>query len=159
MNITVVGAGYVGLVASCCLAKSGHQVVAVEKDEDKLSQLKQDLVPIYEEGLQDILHEVIAQKRITFTSDLRQALSAASIAIIAVGTPSLQDGGVDLSQINIVAKTISELADNPLTVMMKSTVPPGTGISLCKRYFSKAKVPIHYVSNPEFLDKSHGQKS
>lgn len=151
MDICVIGTGYVGLIAACCLANSGHNVIAVEKNVDKISKLLKGISPIYEEKLDEILSRVIANGKLLITEDLQQALKNADIVIIAVGTPSLPDGRVDLSQVNDVAASIARYAENPLTVVMKSTVPPGTGISLNKRYFSKAKVPISYVSNPEFL--------
>ncbi|MCD5406682.1 MAG: UDP-glucose/GDP-mannose dehydrogenase family protein [Desulfotomaculum sp.] len=150
-HIAVIGTGYVGLVAACCLAKSGHRVVAAEKNSDKLKQLQGGVMPIYEEGLSDIFTAVTGDGRLTFTSDLKTALAHATVLIIAVGTPSLADGRVDLAQVNAVAVAIARLAEKPLTVIMKSTVPPGTGKSIFKRYFSQAKVPIQYVSNPEFL--------
>ena len=151
MRIGVVGTGYVGLVAACCLAKSGHSVIAVEKDINKLELLKKGKVPFFEEGLEEILQNNLTNDRISFTSDLTSALEDISTVIIAVGTPSLPDGRVDLSQVNDVAQEIARNAKNELIVVMKSTVPPGTGNSLCKRFFDKSGVKIHYISNPEFL--------
>ena len=116
MNIAVIGTGYVGLVAACCLAKSGHRVVAAEKNSDKLEQLRGGVVPIYEEDLNDIFTAVTGDGRLTFTTDLKEALAHASAVIIAVGTPSLADGRVDLSQVNEVAVSIAQLAEKPLTV-------------------------------------------
>lgn len=151
MNITVIGTGYVGLIAACCLARSGHRVIAVEKDETKLGKLNQGIVPIYEVGLNEIFDDVIKSGRLEFTRDLKHALAGSNVAIIAVGTPSEPDGRVDLSQVEEVVRDIARLAQEPLTVIMKSTVPPGIGRSLYEKYLSEALVPIRYISNPEFL--------
>jgi len=151
VNIAVVGTGYVGLIAACCLARSGHQVIAVEKDADKLGQLKKGIVPIFEVGLDEIFTEVTTKDKLSFTGDLKEALGESAAVIIAVGTPSETDGRVDLSQVEEVALTTAQHAKQPLTVIMKSTVPPGIGLMLCEKYFKKAKAPIRYVSNPEFL--------
>lgn len=151
MDILVIGTGYVGLVAACCLAYSGHKVIAVEKNQDKLSQLKSGIMPIYEGNLDKIFNRVISDGSLTFKSRLEDALSSVSIIMVAVGTPSLSDGRVDLSQVHDVCENICRLANRPLTVIMKSTVPPGVGNSINRRFFKKAKVSISYVSNPEFL--------
>jgi UDPglucose 6-dehydrogenase len=151
MNVTVIGTGYVGLIAACCLANSGHQITGVEKNLTKLTMLQQRQSPIYEEGLVEILTKVIDNGSIKFTDDLALAISTTDLVIIAVGTPSLSDDRVDLSQIFAVAETITALATRPLTVVMKSTVPPGTGKMLIDRYFSQCSQEISYVSNPEFL--------
>lgn len=151
MNITVIGTGYVGLVAACCLANSGHQIVAVENNMDKLGQLQKGVIPIYEEGLDGIFQKVTGDGRLSFTDNIKEALVNSTMVIIAVGTPSLGDGRVDLSQVNDVAKSIVTYVERPLTVVMKSTVPPGTGRLLCDRYFDKVGMNISYVFNPEFL--------
>jgi UDPglucose 6-dehydrogenase len=151
MNITIVGAGYVGLVAACCLARSGHEVVAVEKDQVKMEILKKGKVPFYEDGLDAILTEALFKGNINFTSKLSLELQKPSIIFIAVGTPALPDGRADLSQVYTVAEKIVKNINKDAIVVMKSTVPPGTGKSICDRIFSKCKHSIHYVSNPEFL--------
>lgn len=151
MNVTVIGTGYVGLIAACCLANSGHQVTGVEKNSTKLAMLHNRQSPIYEEGLDEILTKVIDNAAINFTDDLAASLHESNIVIIAVGTPSLSDDRADLSQIFSVAEAITDLATKPLTVVMKSTVPPGTGKMLVDRYFSNCPHKISYVSNPEFL--------
>ena len=151
MRIAVIGTGYVGLVAACCLAKSGHEVIAVEKDKSKLNMLQNGMLPIYEEGLSDIFEHITKDKRIVFSHDLKGALRHVDIAMVTVGTPATSDGRVDLSQVNEVAASIAEFSQKPMTVVMKSTVPPGTGEMLLRRYFSKANADIEYISNPEFL--------
>lgn len=151
MDVTVIGTGYVGLIAACCLAKSGHKITAVEKAQDKLALLRQCKSPIFEENLDELLHDVVNEKMITFTDDLAGALKASTMVIIAVGTPSMSDARADLSQVFDVAEVITALSDKPMTIVMKSTVPPGTGKMLIERYFSKAQHKLSYVSNPEFL--------
>lgn len=151
MRICVVGCGYVGLVVACSLSICGHSVCAVERDQKKLSLLRQNKMPFYEKGLQAMLLEARKKNALTFTDDLRTALENSDLVFVTVGTPSLADGRVDLGQVRSVAEGIAELATKPVTVVMKSTVPPGTGRALCEAIFSKASVPIKYVSNPEFL--------
>jgi UDPglucose 6-dehydrogenase len=151
MNIAIVGAGYVGLVAACCLAKSGHSVIAVEKDQPKMEILKKGKVPFYEDGMDEILKEALSKGNINFTSNLSLALQNASIIFIAVGTPALSDGRADLSQVFTVAEEIINNISRDIAVVMKSTVPPGTGKIICDRFFNNSRYPIHYVSNPEFL--------
>ncbi|KYH32824.1 UDP-glucose dehydrogenase family protein [Neomoorella mulderi] len=151
MELVIIGSGYVGLVAACCLAHSGHKVITVEKNIGKLEKLQRGVLPIYEEGLEELFRQGVNSSRLFFSEDLRDVLPGVDFIMIAVGTPSLADGRVDLAQVYEVAQTISETADHPLVVVMKSTVPPGTGKYLIERFFSKACVPIRYVSNPEFL--------
>jgi UDPglucose 6-dehydrogenase len=151
MNIAVVGAGYVGLVAACCLAKSGHKVVAVEKDQVKLGLLRSGIVPFYEEGMDEILRGVLAAGRLVLTSDLGVALEDSSIVFIAVGTPSLANGRVDLSEVYTVSADITRTIRRSIAMVMKSTVPPGTGNIIRKHFFKQSDYVVHYVSNPEFL--------
>lgn len=151
MHVCVVGCGYVGLVVACCLSMAGNKVYAVDRDEKKLIILRQKKVPFYETGLQEMLLQATEENVLTFTDDLRTVLRDSDLVFVTVGTPSLSDGRVDLSPIYSVAERIAEFATKPITVVMKSTVPPGTGRALCEAIFSKASVPIKYVSNPEFL--------
>jgi len=151
VNVAVVGTGYVGLVASCCLANSGHNVIAVEKDPLKLSVLQQGKVPFYEEGLDEIMRSALAKKMLRFTSNLPTALRDVTTVVVAVGTPSLPDGRVDLSQVYGVVQEIVQNAKDEITIIMKSTVPPGTGKILSRKFLAQSSVPIHYACNPEFL--------
>lgn len=146
----VVGAGYVGLVAATCLSKSGHNVLCIEKDKNKVKQLKMGVPTIYEEGIKKILTECLANGNLRFSSDFVIEKDT-EIMIIAVGTPSLPDGRVDLSYVEDVFRKIVVEIEHPLVVVMKSTVPPGIGEKLKQHYLNKAKAPISYVSNPEFL--------
>lgn len=151
MNIAVAGLGYVGLVAAACLARSGHVVVGVDKDQAKLAALETGRLPIYEEGLQEIVEAQLRGGRLRITPDLPAAVSEAEVLIVAVGTPSLPDGRVDLSQVYSVLDQVVDLAHDELTVVMKSTVPPGTGRKITGQLFAKSRAPIRYASNPEFL--------
>ncbi|MGB9612873.1 MAG: UDP-glucose dehydrogenase family protein, partial [Candidatus Margulisiibacteriota bacterium] len=151
MNLVVVGMGYVGLVAACCLANSGHRVFAVDKDATKLRILKQGKIPFYEEGLNTLLQKAMNKRSLFFTSNLATALQDSTIVIVAVGTPSLPDGRVDLSQVYGVVQEIVQHVRRETIIVMKSTVPPGTGRSISKNFLSSCQMPILYISNPEFL--------
>lgn len=154
MRIAVVGSGYVGLVSGTCLADFGHEVTCIDKDEAKIAALRRGKLPIYEPGLDDLVAENVAKGRLSFTTDLAAALGGAEVAFIAVGTPSRRgDGHADLSFVYAVAQEIAQHATRPgLVVVTKSTVPVGTGdeVEAIVRT-NKAGVPIHVVSNPEFL--------
>ncbi len=150
MKIVVIGSGYVGLVSACCLANSGHEVWTVEKDPKRFSTLKEGHMPIHEAGL-DKLFEKCFNNTLFVENSLRTVPNAVSVAIIAVGTPSRTDGTVDLSQIETVIEELTAWCDYNLTIVMKSTVPPGTGQELMKKYFARLDKDFTYVSNPEFL--------
>jgi UDPglucose 6-dehydrogenase len=148
MNITVIGAGYVGLVAACCLAGSGHRVTCVEKDRDRLKLLERGQSPIMEKDIDLLLQQGLSAGKLTFSSSLPHPLKD-DIVMIAVGTPCLPTGAADLSLIHHVVAEIKAAARAPLVLVMKSTVPPGTGARLTQRYLENSS--IAYVSNPEFL--------
>ena len=148
MNILVIGAGYVGLVAASCLVNSGHQVTCVETDEAKLRLLNQGTSPIEEKGIDQLLKQGLVSGKLAFTSTLPKPLQA-DIIMITVGTPSLPSGAADLSYIYNAAEQLRDAARHPSILVMKSTVPPGTGVKLVQRYFKNS--PISYVANPEFL--------
>ncbi len=148
MNIVVVGAGYVGLVAACCLANSGHRVTCVEANEAKLKLLNQGLSPIQEKGIDQLHKQGLSSSKLSFVPSLPKPLQA-DIVMITVGTPSLSSGAADLSYIYQVAAELRDAAQHPLILAMKSTVPPGTGVKLTQRYFKGT--PVTYVANPEFL--------
>lgn len=151
MMVSVIGAGYVGLVAACCLAHSGHEVTCIERDEQKREKIKKGQLPFYEHGLEELLAKGLESGRLNFYADLSQDMNAAAVMMVAVGTPSLPDGRVDLSQIYYVMKVISEQPVRPPVLVMKSTVPPGLGMSLQKLFLSGRETGTAYVSNPEFL--------
>ncbi|MGV8083333.1 MAG: UDP-glucose dehydrogenase family protein [Coriobacteriia bacterium] len=145
--IDVYGAGYVGLVTAACLAKSGHSVRLLDIDRNKLAVLKEGRTPFFEPGLDDILREAIGAGRLEVAhSD--EGTRDAPFAYVAVGTPSTPSGSADLGFVHAVIDRLAEAAPSDAIVVMKSTVPPGTGASLAK---SLAERGIGYVSNPEFL--------
>ncbi len=148
MNLVVIGAGYVGLVAACCLANSGHLVTCVEADEAKLKLVNQGLSPIREKGIDQLLKQGLSSSKLSFVPSLPKPLQVDTV-MITVGTPSLPSGAADLSYIYQVAEELRDNVRHPLVLVMKSTVPPGTGFKLVQRYFKGT--PISYVSNPEFL--------
>lgn len=152
MKITVIGSGYVGLVSGICFAKIGHEVVCVDKDSSKISKLNSGVIPIYEPGLKEVLDEVVAAKKISFSTDLKAALQNSQAVFIAVGTPQDEDGSADLSYVLAAAKEIAELANSYKLIITKSTVPAGTGAKI-KKLVSTTNPTLDFAvaSNPEFL--------
>ncbi|MCL6448786.1 MAG: UDP-glucose/GDP-mannose dehydrogenase family protein [Armatimonadetes bacterium] len=150
MKVTVVGAGYVGLTAAACLCHSGHEVSCIEKDQIKLAGLRSGRLPFFEEGLPELVHAGLAKGALRFGASLKEGLDA-EVLMVAVGTPARPDGRIDLTQIYAVLADLVEQARSPLLIAMKSTVPPGFGLSVEQRFLQKAAVPLGYVANPEFL--------
>lgn len=148
MNITVIGVGYVGLVAACCLAGSGHRVTCVEKDQTKLKLLNQGKSPIQEKDIDLLLEQNLSEGKLAFSSSLPHPLRG-DMVMITVGTPCLPSGAADLSLIYNAVAEVKAATQTPLVLVMKSTVPPGIGARLMQRYLGNAS--IAYVSNPEFL--------
>src|SRR5438105_4033492 len=126
MRIAVVGTGYVGLVAGVCFADSGHAVVCVDIDEEKIAALRQGRSPIYEPGLDELLRKNIAAERIAFSTRLAEAVRASEVVFIAVGTPQGDDGNADLRAAMGVAHEVASVATGYMVVVNKSTVPVGT---------------------------------
>lgn len=155
-RVTVIGTGYVGLIQGVCLADVGHDVVCVDTDAEKIAMLQAGKSPIFERGLDDLLAKTIASGRLTFaTPSEGWSKLLGDFVFIAVGTPQSENGAADLSFVRAVAASIATEATHPLLVVMKSTVPPGTGATLRTRVFADASVKIDYVSNPEFLREGH----
>ena len=148
MKITVIGSGYVGLVSGVCFAKLGHEVICVDKDEKKISQLKSGVVPIFEPGLSELLAEV----KISFTTNLKDGLDGSAVVFIAVGTPQDEDGSADLSCVLAAAKEVAELSKSYKLIVTKSTVPAGTGAKI-KALIKRVNPLLDFAvaSNPEFL--------
>lgn len=151
MRITVVGTGYVGLVAGTCFAEYGNHVYCVDIDETKISKLKQGILPIYEPGLSEMVISNHTRSRLHFTTDLKEAVEKSDIVFIAVGTPDRGDGKPDLSGVLGVAEKIGEYANSYKVVVTKSTVPVGTADQVRAACAKQAKQPFDVVSNPEFL--------
>jgi len=153
VNLTIIGTGYVGLVTGTCFAEVGHQVVCVDNDEAKVKTLKAGGIPIYEPGLEELVKKNTAAGRLSFTTSTAEGVEKSEVVFIAVPTPPQQDGAVDLSFIEKVAREIAAGITSYKIVVDKSTVPVQTGEKVAetiKRY-CKAKVDFDVVSNPEFL--------
>ena len=151
MRVTVIGSGYVGLVAGACLAEAGNDVVCVDADAGKIERLGRDELPIYEPGLQPLVARNRAEGRLRFTTDVGPAIERASIVFIAVGTPPGEDGRADLSHVLDVAGTIGRHMVDQKLVVTKSTVPVGTAALVRDTIARVTTTPFHVCSNPEFL--------
>jgi UDPglucose 6-dehydrogenase len=153
MRVTMIGAGYVGLVSGACFADFGHTVTCVDKDPGKIERLEQGVMPIYEPGLAELVASNVKEGRLFFTLDAKEAIRSADAIFIAVGTPSRRgDGHADLSYVYAAAKEIAECMDGFTVVVTKSTVPVGTGDEveeIIRKTRPDAKFAV--VSNPEFL--------
>ncbi len=151
MEICVIGTGYVGLVVGTCLAEMGNNVICVDNNEEKLDKLKQGIVPIFEPGLEELIKTNVAEKRLEFSSDLKNAVKKSLICFIAVGTPQGEDGSADLKYVCQVAESIGEAMNDYKIVVDKSTVPVGTADKVTEIIKSKTNHTFDVVSNPEFL--------
>lgn len=153
MKITMIGAGYVGLVSGTCLADFGHDVVCVDLDQNKIDALLSGVMPIYEPGLAELVAANVRAGRLSFTTDLKAAVAGADAAFIAVGTPSRRgDGHADLTYVYQAARDIADAITGPLVVVTKSTVPVGTGDEVDRILREMAPdADVTVVSNPEFL--------
>ena len=153
MRLTIIGTGYVGLVTGTCFAEVGHQVICVDNDAAKVETLKAGGIPIYEPGLEELVKRHTSGGRLRFTTSTAEGVEQSDVVFIAVPTPPLDDGSVDLSFIEKVARDIAGAMTAYKVVVDKSTVPVKTGDKVAetiKRY-CKAKVEFDVVSNPEFL--------
>jgi UDPglucose 6-dehydrogenase len=156
MKITVIGTGYVGLVTGTCFAETGVNVVCVDNDLKKIQLLKNGKVPIFEPGLEPMLIKNVEKGRLFFTNDINEAIKAAEVIFIAVGTPPGEDGSADLKHVLAVASDIGKLLEHYVVVATKSTVPVGTAEKIRNTLHSELlrrnqNVPFDVASNPEFL--------
>ena len=151
MKIGVVGSGYVGLVLGACLAETGNEVVCADVDEAKIKGLQNNILPIYEPGLEEYVRRNQADGRLSFTTHVTAAIGDAKVVFIAVGTPPDEDGSADLRYVLAVADRIGECMTGEMVVVTKSTVPVGTAQRVQEAVARKAKFPFHVCSNPEFL--------
>ena len=153
MKICMVGAGYVGLVSGACFADLGNTVWCVDKNKQKINELNNTKIPIFEPGLKDLIYKNFSSGRLIFTSDLRSAVKNSDIIFICVGTPTLKKSrSADLRNVFEVARKISKCIDRFKIIVTKSTVPVSTGDKI-ERMISKRKKKILFevISNPEFL--------
>lgn len=151
MNITVIGAGYVGLVTGTCFAETGNNVVCVDIDEKKVEGMKNGILPIYEPRLDVIFERNIKQGRLKFTIDIEPAVKSAQAIFLALPTPPGEDGSADLSYILGVADTLGKIIDDYKVIVDKSTVPVGTAEKVTEAIARHTDVEFDVVSNPEFL--------
>lgn len=151
MKVCVVGTGYVGLVAGTCLAEMGNDVICVDNNLEKLSQLEKGIVPIYEPGLEELIKVNVSEGRLNFTSNLKEAVQKSLVCFIAVGTPQGEDGQADLKYVYEVAKSIGQSINDYKVIVDKSTVPVGTADAVSKIIKEQTNIEFDVVSNPEFL--------
>ena len=153
MKLCMIGTGYVGLVSGVCFSDIGNDVICVDRDSKKIEDLKNGIIPIYEPGLEELVYKNYKNKRLTFSTNLKDSVSKSDIIFICVGTPTKKNGnGADLSQIYNVAKEISGSISSYKIIITKSTVPVTTGDEIEKIISKKISNKLFsVVSNPEFL--------
>ncbi|HRX18447.1 MAG: UDP-glucose/GDP-mannose dehydrogenase family protein [Gemmatimonadales bacterium] len=151
MKVTVIGSGYVGLVAGACFAETGNDVVCADHDAGKIAGLREGILPIYEPGLDALVERNAAAGRLAFTTDLGAAIRHGDVVFIAVGTPPGEDGSADLQHVIAVAGTIGRHLDRFKVVVTKSTVPVGTAAKVREALRAESDADVAVASNPEFL--------
>jgi UDPglucose 6-dehydrogenase len=151
MRVTMIGSGYVGLVAGACFAETGNDVVCADVDADKIERLRRNDIPIYEPGLEPLVRRNQAEGRLAFTTDVGAAVERAQVVFIAVGTPPGEDGSADLQHVLEVARVIGRHLKEPKVVATKSTVPVGTAERVREAIQAGTDVPFSVCANPEFL--------
>ena len=151
-RIGIIGVGYVGLVSGAGLSEFGNEVTCVDLDQEKIKQLNNYEIPIYEPGLKSLVKTNFNNKKLRFTNDINKAIRNSKIIFIAVGTPQKKNGEADLSYVYAAANSIADNLNNYKIICTKSTVPVGTGREIEKIILSKNDIKLFdYVSNPEFL--------
>jgi len=156
MKISVIGTGYVGLVSGTCFAQMGNSVTCVDIDAKKVASLKEGIIPIYEPGLEEMVHDNYKKGSLTFSTDVQKSIEDTSIAFIAVGTPMGDDGSADLQYVLAVAKSIGQFMNSYMVIVDKSTVPVGTAEKVAATIQAEldqrgSDLAFDVVSNPEFL--------
>ncbi len=156
MKIAIIGTGYVGLVSGACFAEMGVEVTCVDVNKEKIENLKKGIIPIYEPGLEDMVHRNVKANRLNFTTKLEDILDDAQVVFTAVGTPPNEDGSADLKYVLSVAQEIGQKMSNYLLIVTKSTVPVGTAAKVrntIQKELDKrgVDIPFDVASNPEFL--------
>jgi UDPglucose 6-dehydrogenase len=156
VRITVAGTGYVGLVSGACLADFGNQVSCVDTDDKKLEKLKKGIVPIYEQGLDELIERNMAAGRLRFTGEFTSSVKQSDVVFVAVGTPPAEDGGADMRYVEQVVRDTGKCIEKYTVIVDKSTVPVGSGKQV-KTWVQEEldkrdeHIPFDIVSNPEFM--------
>lgn len=150
-KIAVIGTGYVGLVTGTCLAEIGHQVTCVDIVKEKIDNLIKGIIPIYEPGLEELVKKNFEKKVLNFSTNVENAVKNAEVVFIAVGTPPLPDGSVNLEYVKNAAESIGKAMNGYKIIVNKSTVPIGTGDAVQRIISTQYKGEFEVVSNPEFL--------
>src|SRR3989344_6098530 len=153
MKIAVAGAGYVGLVTAACFSELGNNVICVDIDKSKIDKLNHNKIPFYEPGLDKLVAKNKKAKKLSFSTNLKDAIKKSEVIFICVGTPPKDNGEADLSYVEDVARTVAEVMDSYKIIVEKSTVPVKTGEKVAKsiKAYNVHKVDFDVVSNPEFL--------
>jgi UDPglucose 6-dehydrogenase len=156
MKIVIVGSGYVGLVTGACFSEVGINVTCVDIDQNKINNLNNGIIPIYEPGLEDMIARNMKKGRLSFTTNIAEALQDAAVLFISVGTPPDEDGSADLKYVLAVARECGKHINDYLLVVTKSTVPVGTSKKVKQALQEEldkrnSKVEFDVASNPEFL--------
>lgn len=160
MNIAVIGAGYVGVTTSLAFAEQGHRVIVIDNNKEKLSLLSEGILPFYEEGMEALLNKHLEKKQLNFTMNLIEGIQQSELIFITVGTPPLPNGAVDLSYIEEVARDIGKGLSEYRVIVVKSTVPVGTGeriTHIIKKELTR-EIEFDVISNPEFLREGNAMK-
>ncbi len=155
MKITVIGAGYVGLVTAACLAEVGHDVLCAKKSSKNLDMLQKGISPIYEPGLSEMLQRNLQRGKIEFTKDIKRAISFSDVIFICVGTPTTENGNADLSQVKDVVSSIRDHMDRYKLIIEKSTVPVNTHLMIREMVKEGTDIDFDVASNPEFLSEGN----
>ncbi|MCD6115934.1 UDP-glucose/GDP-mannose dehydrogenase family protein [bacterium] len=151
MKLSVIGTGYVGLVAGACFAEAGNEVICMDNDKEKIDKLNNGIIPIYEPGLDKMVERNSQNNKLLFTTDIKKTVEDSDVIFIAVGTPPDEDGSADLTYVLSVAKDIGSYMNREKIVVDKSTVPVGTAHKVYETIKKETEYNVVVVSNPEFL--------